>query len=154
MARRVIVRSRNLNTSIARLEQQINNGWKTIWKDHLDDLKDIATYIEEDAKDLVPVDTGKLKESIHVWVSGSNRWQYLIAQATAKNIHRTGFDYALIQEENESYEHTVGQAHYLAQPFIEEVQSYFESIGGNDKLWIDGDWAEDIYNYQPKQRRP
>ena len=100
MARRVIVRSRNLNTSIARLEQQINNGWKTIWKDHLDDLKDIATYIEEDAKDLVPVDTGKLKESIHVWVSGSNRWQYLIAQATAKNIHRTGFDYALIQEEN------------------------------------------------------
>ena len=100
------------------------------------------------------MDTGKLRESIHVWVSGSNRWQYLIAQATAKNIHRTGFDYALIQEENESYEHTVGQAHYLAQPFIEEVQSYFESIGGNDKLWIDGDWAEDIYNYQPKQRRP
>ena len=57
---------------------------------------------------------------------------------------------ALIQEENESYEHTVGQAHYLAQPFIEEIQAYFESIGGGDKLWIDGDWAEDIYNYQPK----
>ena len=130
MARRVLIRSRQLNTAIAQLEQAIAADYKKIWKEHIEDLEALADWIVEDALALVPVDTGKLKESITARVSKSPRFPGLIVQASAKAKYKHSFDYALIQEENENFSHEVGQAHYLSEPFYRLVDEfYFEYTG-------------------------
>lgn len=130
MARRVLIRSRQLNTAIAQLEQAIAADYKKIWKEHIEDLEALADWIVEDALALVPVDTGKLKESITARVSKSPRFPGLIVQASAKAKYKPSFDYALIQEENENFSHEVGQAHYLSEPFYRLVDEfYFEYTG-------------------------
>ena len=130
MARRVIIRSRELNTAVAQIEQMLAAEYKEIWKNHVEDLEAIADWIVEDAMALAPVDTGKLKESIKARVSKSPRFPGLIVQASAKAKYVKSFDYALIQEENEDFSHEVGQAHYLSEPFYRLVdQFYFEYTG-------------------------
>ena len=128
MARRVIIRSRNLNTAVAQLEEMVKADYREIWKEHIDDLEAIAVWIVEDARALVPLDTGKLMESIRARVSKSPRYPGLIVQASAKD---KGFDYALIQEENEYFSHEdLRQAHYLSEPFYNLLDDfYFEHTG-------------------------
>lgn len=127
MAKRVIIRSRQLNTAVAQLEEMVRADYKEIWKDHIEDLEAVAEWIVEDAKALSPVLTGKLQESIQARVSKSPRYPGLIVQASAK---KKGFDYALIQEENELFEHDVGQAHYLSEPFYKLLDDfYYERTG-------------------------
>ena len=92
-------------------------------------LEDAADYIYSKAISLVPVDTGELQDSIQVDISLSPRYPGIIAIATAKNIY-TGYDYALIQEVNEDYNHPHGgQAHYLEQPFREAVEKFYKEMG-------------------------
>ena len=57
MARRVLIRSRQLNTAIAQLEEAIAADYKSIWKEHIDDLEALADWIVEDALTLVPEHT-------------------------------------------------------------------------------------------------
>ena len=93
------------------------------------ELEDAADYIYSKAISLVPVDTGELQDSIQVDISLSPRYPGIIAIATAKNIY-TGYDYALIQEVNEGYNHPHGgQAHYLEQPFREAVEKFYKEMG-------------------------
>ena len=93
------------------------------------ELEDAADYIYSKAISLVPVDTGELQDSIQVDISLSPRYPGIIAIATAKNIY-TGYDYALIQEVNEDYNHLHdGQAHYLEQPFREAVEKFYKEMG-------------------------
>lgn len=93
------------------------------------ELEDAADYIYSKAISLVPVDTGELQDSIQVDISLSPRYPGVIAIATAKNIY-TGYDYALIQEVNEDYNHPHGgQAHYLEQPFREAVEKFYKEMG-------------------------
>lgn len=93
------------------------------------ELEDAADYIYSKAISLVPVDTGELQDSIQVDISLSPRYPGIIAIATAKNIY-TGYDYALIQEVNEDYNHPHGgQAHYLEQPFREAVEKFYKEMG-------------------------
>ena len=122
MARRVIIRSRQLNTAVAQLEEMVKADYKEIWKEHLQELEQLADYVVVDAKALVPVDTGKLKQSIQARVSKSPRYPGLIVSASAK---KKGFDYALIQEENEEFFHEIGQAHYLSEPFYNLLDSFY-----------------------------
>lgn len=128
MARRVVIRSRQLHTAVAQLEEMVRADYKEIWKEHIDDLEAIAEWIVDDAQALVPLDTGKLQSSIQARVSKSPRYPGLIVQASAK---KKGFDYALIQEENEFFSHDVGrQAHYLSEPFYKLVDDfYYERTG-------------------------
>ena len=124
MARKVIIRRQNLNTAIAQLEAQVRNEYKSIWKEHLEDLEVAADWIQDDAKAIAPYLSGKLQESISVRVSRSNRYPGLIASASAKS--NRGFDYALIQEENEEFSHEdPGQAHYLSQPFYQILDDFY-----------------------------
>lgn len=125
MPRRVIIRSRQLNTAVAQLEEMVKADYKEIWKNHIDDLQAIAEWIVDDAKALVPVDTGKLHDSIWARVSKSTRYPGLIVQASAK---KKGFDYALIQEENELFSHDIGQAHYLSEPFYNLLNDFYSEI--------------------------
>ena len=93
------------------------------------ELEDAADYIYSKAISLVPVDTGELQDSIQVDISLSPRYPGISAIATAKNIY-TGYDYALIQEVNEDYNHPHGgQAHYLEQPFREAVEKFYKEMG-------------------------
>lgn len=127
MPRRVIIRSRQLNTAVAQLEEMVRADYKTIWKEHLEDLEAIADWVVEDAKALSPILTGKLQESIQARVSKSPRYPGIIVSASAK---KKGFDYALIQEEDESFSHEFGQAHYLSEPFFNLLNEFYREITG------------------------
>lgn len=122
MARRAIIRSRTLNTDVAQLEEMVKDQFNEIWKEHIDELETLAASIQDDATNLSPVLTGKLKGSINVRVSKSRRYPGIIAHASAK--HR-GFDYALIQDINEEYSHEVGTAHYLSGPFAQKLELWY-----------------------------
>ena len=83
-------------------------------------LLEEAPRIEETAKVRTPEKTGKLKESVKVRVSRDKRIPGLYAQASATN---RGYDYALIQHENLSYNHpNGGQAKFLESAFVEGVE--------------------------------
>lgn len=83
-------------------------------------LLEEAPRIEETAKIRTPEKTGKLKESVKVRVSRDKRRPGLYAQASAFN---RGYDYALIQHENLSYNHpNGGQAKFLESAFVEGVE--------------------------------
>ena len=83
-------------------------------------LLEEAPRIEETAKIRTPEKTGKLKESVKVRVSRDKRRPGLYAQASAFN---HGYDYALIQHENFSYNHpNGGQAKFLESAFVEGVE--------------------------------
>ena len=72
---------------------------------------------------------GQLQDSIQVDVSRSTRYPGIVATAEAHN-RRTGYDYALIQEVNEDYEHSEGrQAHYLEEPFRKAVAEFYRRMG-------------------------
>ena len=124
MARKVVIRRQNLNTAVAQLEAQIRADYKRIWKEHIDDLEVAADWIESDARAIAPALAGKLRDSINVRVSKSPRYPGIIASASAKSPR--GFDYALIQEENEEFSHEdPGQAHYLSQPLYQILDSFY-----------------------------
>ena len=145
MARRAIIRNRTLNTDVAQLEEMVKAQFNDLWKEHMEDLEGLAEDIDYDAKLLVPVDTGKLKSSINVRVSRSRRYPGIIAHASAKN---RGFDYALMQDINEEYEHDKGEsAHYLGGTFASNLVWYFKSKFGLDlelpeELQEAMDWIE------------
>ena len=83
-------------------------------------LLEEAPRLEETAKIRTPEKTGKLKESVKVRVSRDKRRPGLYAQASARN---HGYDYALIQHENLSYNHpNGGQAKFLESAFVEGVE--------------------------------
>ena len=89
-------------------------------------LLEEAPRIEETAKVRTPEKTGKLKESVKVRVSRDKRRPGLYAQASARN---RGYDYALIQHENLSYNHpNGGQAKFLEPAFVEGVERIERSI--------------------------
>ncbi len=132
MARRAIIRSRNLGTDVAQCEELIKRDFKEIWKEHIETLEDIAVEVADEAYELVPVDKGFLRDSINVRVSKSRRYPGIIAHASAKNKGKNkGFDYALAQEENEEYSHDIDKmAHYLGGPFAREISYWYEDITG------------------------
>ena len=130
--RRVIIRSRSLGTDVAKIEELLAADYQDIWKNHLEDLEDLAEDIENNAKILVPLDTGALRDSIRVRVSKSPKYPGIIAHASAI---MDGFDYALIQEENEDYRHLADDertAHYLGGSFALFLSDYYKSVTGEE----------------------
>ena len=123
MPRKVVIRRESLNTAVSQLEAQVRADYKKIWKQHLEDLIVAADWIKDDAEFLAPLDTGALSESVSVRVSKSPRYPGIIASASAKSPE--GFDYALIQEENEDFSHEDGQAHYLSEPMYNVLDKFF-----------------------------
>ena len=125
--------------------REIKEDLRQMLKEHrtlaLAELEDTATQIYVEAFAKVPVsaetyatrhagiEPGQLQDSIQVDVSRSPRYPGIIATAEAHNI-RTGYDYALIQEVNEEYNHpNGGQAHYLEEPFEKAVAEFYRRMG-------------------------
>ena len=112
--------------------KEIKNDLRQMLREHrtlaLESMEVVADQIYAEAQSLVPYDTWELQSSIQVDVSRSPRYPGIIATASALN-PRTGYDYALIQEENEDYEHAPGrQAHYLEEPFRKAVDEFFRRM--------------------------
>lgn len=130
-------------TAVKSTERMIREQFNTIWKNHIQDLEEIAEYIEEDAHILVPKDTGKLDSSILVYVTKSKRYPGIIAHAYANSGGKPGpggykgFDYALIQETNEDYSHDDPNesAHYLGGPFVIHTAQLYRELTG-EKLKV------------------
>ena len=158
MAYRVLIRGgigrkggTSYKTAIKTTERMIREQFNTIWKNHIQELEEVAEYIEEDAHMLVPKDTGKLDDSILVYVTKSKRYPGIIAHAYANSGGKSGpngykgFDYALIQEITEeeptpetkmSYSHDNGEsAHYLGGPFVIHIAQLYRELTG-EKLKV------------------
>lgn len=134
--RRVLIRGKGgVETDVSNLEKMVREDYKNIWKEHIEDLEDLASDIQNNAEMLVPLDTGALMNSIEVRVSRSRRYPGLIAHARATN---AGYDYALIQEETEpfdggKYAHDDERlAHYLGGSFASFLAQYYEDITGEE----------------------
>lgn len=134
--RRVLIRGKGgVETDVSNLEKMVREDYKDIWKEHIEDLEDLASDIQNNAEMLVPLDTGALMNSIEVRVSRSRRYPGLIAHARATN---AGYDYALIQEETEpfdggKYAHDDERlAHYLGGSFASFLAQYYEDITGEE----------------------
>lgn len=95
----------------------------------LKELQPIADEMYADAVSKVPVKTGELRDSILVTISRNARYPGIVATAEAHNV-KTNYDYALIQEVAEEYEHpNGGQAHYLQEPFEKAVDEFYRKMG-------------------------
>lgn len=134
--RRVLIRGKGgVETDVSNLEKMVREDYKDIWKEHIEDLEDLASDIQNNAEMLVPLDTGALMNSIEVRVSRSRRYPGIIAHARATN---AGYDYALIQEETEpfdggKYAHDDERlAHYLGGSFASFLAQYYEDITGEE----------------------
>ena len=143
--RRVVIRGKDgIGTDISQLEAMVRQDYDEIMKEHIEDLQEVAEQIQADATYLVPLATGALEASIDVHVSKGYRYPGIIAHASA--LHE-GFDYALIQEENEEFEHTessfnekgqeviddsVRSAHYLGGPFALNISELYRELTGKE----------------------
>ena len=157
MARRVLIRSRDANTVVARMEEMLRSQYKEIYKAHREQLEETAEYIQDDALYLVPEDTGALADSINVYVTNSTRYPGIIASASAHGRYKpgvggySGYDYAMIQEIAEEYSHdkTEASAHYLGGPFVVNVARLYKELTGN-KLSIPKDMVRAYFYVKDK----
>lgn len=138
MSRRILIRDRHVGSDVSKLEQMIQDDFKAIWKDHIEDLEEIGADVVSQAQEMVPIKTGVLRDSIDYKVSKSHRYPGLMVYATAK--HR-GYDYALVQETDETYSHValddqnIGveqTAHFLGGPFARDLRDYYADITGEE----------------------
>lgn len=86
-----------------------------------EELQKSAQIIKAKAILATPYKTGKLESSVYVRVAADKRRPGLVAGASARS--KQGYNYAGIQHEEESFKHPIkGQAHFISEPFNEEVE--------------------------------
>ena len=105
--------------SIQDAKKRLTKFLKTLETVPTDELERTAERIYSEAIAQTPYNTGKLESSVYVKVSRSKTKPGLVAGASARE---HGYNYAVIQHENEDYEHPIkGKAHYISDPFEKEV---------------------------------
>lgn len=84
-----------------------------------EELERSAQIIKENAIAQTPYKSGNLERSVYARVTGpKNRPQISVGA----NAFSQGYNYAGIQHESESFQHPIkGKAHYISDPFNEEV---------------------------------
>lgn len=86
------------------------------------ELEKSAQIIKANAIAQTPYKTGKLERSVYTRVSKDKNRPGLRAGASARS--PTGYNYAGIQHENESFQHPIkGKAHFISDPFDAEVKN-------------------------------
>lgn len=118
--------------SVQDARKNLTKFLKTLDTVPAEELEKSAQRIKADAIAKVPYRTGKLERSIYVRVSKDKKRPGLVAGASARG--KDGYNYAGIQHENESYQHTKGQAHYISEPFNAEVKRLKQRIRRRLKL--------------------
>lgn len=112
--------TRNVN-AVRRNLRNLRNKMK---REIIKTTEDIVLDLADKAMNLAPIDTGELRKSVDPVVEvKSNRIRGNVT-FSAKN-PKTGYDYALIQHEELSFNHPRGgQAKYLEQPLKENSARY------------------------------
>ena len=105
--------------SVQNAKKNLTKFLKTLDTVPTEELEKTAQRIKPKAIARVPYKTGKLERSIYVRVSKDKKRPGLVAGASARS--KDGYNYAGIQHENTAYHHTKGQAHFISEPFKEEV---------------------------------
>lgn len=118
--------------SVQDARKRLTNFLKSLDTIPIEELEKSAQRIKADSIAKAPYKTGKLERSIYVRVSKDKKRPGLVAGATARS--KDGYDYAGIQHENENYQHTKGQAHFISEPFNAEVNRLKRRIRRRLKL--------------------
>ena len=106
--------------SVQNARKNLTKFIKTLDTVPTEELERSAQTIKANAIAKVPYKTGKLEHAIYVRVAKDKRRSDIVAGASARS--SKGYNYAGIQHENESYHHDKGQAHFISEPFDEEVE--------------------------------
>ena len=120
-------------TGIEKLEKEFNKKVKDIESGTSEGLVNAAKYLLELSQPLVPVDTGRLKESGQV-VEEDSSTVYVTYEAFNPE---TGYEYAPIQHEALDFHHNIGQAKYLEEPFMMNLDKLVEIVAGKTKEGVD-----------------
>lgn len=108
--------------SIDRAIRNLNKFLNSLESVPSEELDRTASQIKAKAIAQTPYRTGVLERSVYVDVVTDSTQQTIIAGASAKS--ERGYDYAGIQHENTTFNHPVkGKAHYISDPFKQEVSN-------------------------------
>ena len=106
--------------SLQRAKKNLTKFLKELDTVPVQELEKSAQTIKAEAIAQTPYKTGKLEKSVYVRVSRDKLRPGLVAGASAKD---NGYDYAGIQHEATHFDHPIkGKAHYISDPFNEEVR--------------------------------
>lgn len=113
--------------SIDRAIRNLNKFLNSLESVPSEELDRTASQIKAKAIAQTPYRTGVLERSVYVDVVKDSTQQTIIAGASAKS--ERGYDYAGIQHENTTFNHPVkGKAHYISDPFKQEVYNMKQRI--------------------------
>lgn len=112
--------------SVQNARKNLTKFIKTLDTVPTEELERSAQTIKANAIAKVPYNTGKLEHAIYARVAKDKRRPGIVAGASARS--SKGYNYAGIQHENESYHHDKGQAHFISEPFDEEVEKLKKRI--------------------------
>lgn len=118
---------------IKELEKEFNRKVKDIKHGSSEGLVEAGKYLLELSQPLVPVDTGRLKESGRVVQENANTVYVTYEAFNPEN----GYEYAPIQHEALDFHHNVGQAKYLEEPFMMNMDKLVDIIAGKAKEGAD-----------------
>lgn len=118
---------------IRKLEKEFKKKVKDIEDGSSEGLVEAAKYLLELSQPLVPVDTGRLKESGKV-VEEDSSTVYVTYEAFSPE---NGYEYAPIQHESLDFHHNIGQAKYLEEPFMTNIDNLVEIVAGKTKEGVD-----------------
>ena len=110
--------SRNIN----QVRRSLRNIEKKVRDATIKAAEDIALDLADKALNRAPKDTGELRQSADptVEVKGSKINAKVTFSAKAPN----GYDYALIQHEDLTFHHDIGENKYLEKPLKENTSKY------------------------------
>lgn len=115
--------------SVDRAIRNLNKFLNSLESVPSEELDRTASQIKAKAIAQTPYRTGVLERSVYVDVVKDSTQQTIIAGASAKS--ERGYDYAGIQHENTTFNHPVkGKAHYISDPFKQEVYNMKRRIRG------------------------
>lgn len=90
------------------------------------ELDELSSEMLAEMQRRTPYESGKLESGVYCRRSNSAKTKGIVAGATAMN---KGYNYAVVQHENEEFEHPIkGEAHFVSEPFREGVDRFISNI--------------------------
>lgn len=112
-------------TGLRNLERKFTYELKKIDSGTSDGLTNAAVHLYNLSQPMVPVDTGRLKASGTVTVTG----EFSRTVGYYAEDPESGYDYAPIQHEMTSFRHTIGTAKFLETPFRLNMSKLIDIVG-------------------------
>lgn len=120
-------------TNIRQLEKEFTKKVNDIKTASSEGLLDAGKCLLDLSQPLVPVDTGRLKDSGRV-ISEDKDTVYVTYEAFNPE---NGYEYAPIQHEALDFHHNIGQAKYLEEPLMTNIDLLVEITAGKIREGVD-----------------